>query len=112
MRVVLGILLTAACFGQSRAPAVETIRKDDLRADLFFLASEAMRGRLTGAREYAIADEWIAARYARLGLQPVAPDGSFYHRFDLVPARLAEGNRLVVSTGADSRHVAPQGEDF
>src|SRR5438876_4687205 len=112
MRVVLALLLTAAAFGQSGAPAIETIRKDDLKADLFFLASDAMRGRLTGTREYAIAAEWIAARYARLGLQPIARDGSFYHRFDLVLSRLAEGNRLTVSTGPDSRRVARQGEDF
>src|SRR5438034_1164331 len=112
MRVVLALLLTVTAFGQSGAPAIETIRKDELKADLFFLASDAMRGRLTGTPEYALAAEWIAARYARLGLQPVATGGSFYHRFDLVLSRLTEGNRLVVSTGPDSRRVARQGEDF
>src|SRR5260370_11183267 len=112
MRLVLGLLLTVATFGQNRAPAIETIRRDELKADLFFLASDGMRGRLTGTPEYALAAEWIAARYARLGLQPVAADGSFYHRFDLVLSRLAEGNRLIVSTGPDSRRVARQGEDF
>src|SRR5947208_14784177 len=112
MRTSLGLLLTVAVFGQNRAPAIETIRKDGLKADLFFLASDGMRGRLTGTPEYALAAEWIAARYARLGLQPVAPDGSFYHRFDLVLSRLSEGNRLIVSTGPDSRRVARQGEDF
>src|SRR5947207_375704 len=112
MRLVLGLLLTVATFGQNRAPAIETIRKDELKADLFFLASDGMRGRLTGGPEYAIAAEWIAARYARLGLQPIARDGSFYHLFDLVLSRLAEGNRLIVSTGPDSRRIARQGEDF
>src|SRR5882724_2672551 len=112
MRIFLGLLLMVAAFGQNRAPAIETIRKDEMKADLFFLASDKMRGRLTGAPEYTLAAEWIAARYARLGLQPVAADGSFYHRFDLVLSRLAEGNRLIVSTGPDSRRVARQGEDF
>src|SRR5258708_7594510 len=112
MRVFFGLVLAAAAFGQSRAPAIETIRKEELKADLFFLASDSMRGRLPGSPEYAVAAEWIAARYARLGLQPIARDGSFYHRFDLVLSRLAEGNRLTVSTGPDSRRVARQGEDF
>src|SRR5437667_12506245 len=112
MRVFFGLVLTVAANGQSRAPAIETIRKDELKADLFFLASDGMRGRLTGSPEYAVAAEWIAARYARLGLQPIARDGSFYHRFDLVLSRLAESNRLIVSTGPDSRRVARQGEDF
>jgi hypothetical protein len=112
MHVFLGLVLTVAAFGQSRAPAIETIRKEELKADLFFLASDSMRGRLPGSPEYAVAAEWIAARYARLGLQPLARDGSFYHRFDLVLSRLAEGNRLTVSTGPDSRRMARQGEDF
>src|SRR5258707_7473438 len=110
MRIVLGLLLTVAAFGQNKAPAIETIRRDELRADLFFLASDAMRGRLTGTPEYAIAAEWIAARYSRLGLPPVAPDGSFFHRSDLVLSRLAEGNMLIGSTSPDSPRVAPQAQ--
>ena len=57
MRILLGLVLTVAACGQSRAPAIETIRKDELKADLFFLASDSMRGRLTGSPEYAIAAE-------------------------------------------------------
>lgn len=112
MRTALGLLLGFAAFGQNRAPAIESIRKEEMKADLFFLASDAMRGRLTGSPEYAIAAEWIAARYARLGLQPVAPDGSFYHRFDLSLARLSEGNRLAVLSGPEARRIARQGEEF
>src|SRR5688572_14146536 len=117
MRAAFGLALIIGAFdqnllGQNRAPAIETIRKDELKADLFFLASDGMQGRLTGTPEYAVAADWIAARYSRLGLQPVAEDGTFFHRFDLVVSRLADGNRLIVSTGADSRRVARQGEDF
>ncbi len=112
MRIAVGLLLSVAAFGQGRAPAIETIRKEELKADLFFLASDGMRGRLTGSPEYALAAEWIGARYARLGLQPVAPDHSFFHRFDLSLARLGEGNRLILSPGPDARRVARQGEDF
>ncbi len=112
MRITFGLFLTAAALGQNRAPSIETIRKEEMRADLYFLASNEMRGRLTGTPEYALAAQWIAARYSRLGLQPVAPDGSFFHRFDLSLARLAEGNRLTLSAGPDARRVARQGEDF
>ena len=112
MRLSVGLLLAVTAFCQEKAPAIETIRRDELRSDLFFLASDAMRGRLTGSPEYSIAAEWIAARYARLGLQPVAPDGSFFQRFDLILSQLADGNKLAVSTGSDSRRIARQGEDF
>src|SRR4051794_26629741 len=106
MRFVAGVLLSLTCFGQTRAPAIESIRRDELKADLYFLASDAMRGRLTGTPEYNQAAEWIAARYARLGLKPLAPDGSYFHRFDLIQSRLADGNRLAISRGADARQIA------
>src|SRR6476659_5974707 len=112
MRLSAGLLLTFIAFCQEKAPAIDTIRRDELKADLFFLASDAMQGRLTGSPEYGIAAEWIAARYARLGLQPVAPDGSFFQRFDLILSHLADGNKLTVSSGPDSRRIARQGEDF
>ena len=93
-------------------PAIESIRRDELKADLYFLASDAMRGRLTGTAEYKLAAEWIASRYARLGLQPLALDGSYFHRFDLIQSRLAEGNRLAISRGTEARQIAKQGSDF
>ena len=74
MRFVVGMLVSLTCFGQTRAPAIESIRRDELKADLYFLASDAMRGRLTGTETYNVAAEWIAARYARLG-SPTASSG-------------------------------------
>lgn len=112
MRFAASLLLSLTCFGQTRAPAIESIRRGELKADLYFLASDTMRGRLTGTPEYNQAAEWIAARYARLGLQPLAADGSFFHRFDLIQSRLAEGNRLAISRGTDARQIAKQGADF
>src|SRR5258708_12870857 len=106
MRLFPGLLLAVAAFGQNKAPAIETIRKEELKADLFFLASDSMRGRLTGSPEYAVAAEWIAARYARLVLQPIARDGSFYHRFDLLLSRPAHSNRLLTSTTSASHLLA------
>lgn len=112
MRSVAGLLLCIASFAQTRAPAIDSIRRDELKADLFYLASDAMRGRLTGTPEYELAAEWIAARFARLGLQPVNPDGSFFHGFDLVVSRLAEGNKLSILHGPDSRQIGRPREDF
>jgi hypothetical protein len=112
MRFLAGVMLSLTCSGQTRAPAIESILRDELKADLYFLASDAMRGRLTGTPEYNQAAEWIAARYARLGLQPLAADGSYFHRFDLIQSRLAEGNRLIISRGTEARQTAKQGADF
>ena len=65
--VVLGFIGVQT---QERAPKIDTILENDLRADLFFLASDAMRGRLAGTPENKLAAEWIKARFERLGLKP------------------------------------------
>jgi hypothetical protein len=111
MRLLLLLLSATAVFAQNRAPAIDSIRREELRADLFFLASDAMRGRLTNTPEYALAAEWVASRFGRLGLEPLGPDDSFFQRFDLVFARLEEGNRLQIGT-AESRRTAKLGEEF
>jgi hypothetical protein len=83
-----------------------------MRADLFFLASDAMRGRLTNTPEYALAAEWIASRFARLGLEPLTQNGSFFQFFDLVYARLGETNKLEIGKTADVRRAARLGEEY
>lgn len=111
MPVLLLFLLATLASAQPRAPFIETIRRDELKADLFFLASDAMRGRLTNTPEYNLAAEWIAARFARLGLQPMTPDGGFFQRFDLATSRLADGNRLLLGS-PEARRTAKLGEDY
>ena len=92
------LLLAAVCLGQQRAPGNDTISKDQLKADLYFLAGDAMRGRLTGSPEYGLAGEFIEARFQRLGLLPAVGD-SMFHRFDLVLSRLDAPNRLQFESG-------------
>jgi hypothetical protein len=74
------------------APGRDTILRDQLKADLYFLAGDAMRGRLTGSPEYYLAADWIQSRFERLGL------ATSVQRFDLIRARLAEGNSLEIVT--------------
>ncbi|MGI8617910.1 MAG: hypothetical protein ACR2L6_02330, partial [Gemmatimonadaceae bacterium] len=60
------IVLAAVTLGaQQRAPEIESITQRDMKADLIFLASDAMGGRLTATPQNAIAAEWVASRFAR-----------------------------------------------
>lgn len=114
MRRLLTVsLLAASLLAQTgRAPGNETIRKDQLRADLFFLAGDAMRGRLTGSHEYELAAEFIASRFERLGLIGGGKDKSFYHHFDLVLGRVDDGNRMAVTVGLPVRRDLRLLDDF
>ena len=77
-----------------RAPGNESITQADLRADLFFLAGDAMRGRLTDTNENRATADYIRARFERAGLKPVAAATRYFHNYNLMTATLGEGNSL------------------
>jgi hypothetical protein len=104
----LGAAFLSACAaGSAGAPGVETILAADLRADLHFLASDRMRGRLAGTPEVALAAEFIKSRFERMGLAPAGPDGSFFQPFDLVAFSLGDENAMEIA----GQRLAP-GKDF
>ncbi|MBK7927761.1 MAG: hypothetical protein IPJ98_09785 [Bryobacterales bacterium] len=112
LTTAVAVLMTAAALcAQSRAPEIESIQRGEMKADLFFLASDEMRGRLTNTPEYRLAAEWIVSRFQRLGLKPAGDNGEYFQEFELVSGRLGEGNRMVVGDGA-SRRTARLLEEF
>lgn len=96
---------------QQPAPEIESIRQQDLRADLFYLAGDGFRGRLTNTPENQLAAEFIQARFERLGLTPAGPGGSYLQAYNLVTATLGGENRLVASTGDGVELRATAGQD-
>ena len=94
-----------ACRASSARRSAESIRQEELRADLFFLAGDAMRGRLTDTVENLATADYIRARFERAGLKPAAPGDSYFQNYNLMTATLGEGNALEVH-GADGA-VAP-----
>jgi hypothetical protein len=106
------LALAVSLSAQQRAPQTESIRQEELRADLYFLAGDAMRGRLTDTTENLATADYIRARFERIGLKPAAPGGSYFQTYNLMTATLGEGSALQVH-GADGavRRLA-HGEDF
>jgi hypothetical protein len=94
--VVLAIS-TLSMLAQSAAPALDSIRQDDLKADLYFLGSDAMRGRLTNTPENLIASEWIKSRFERLGLAAGVP--GYFQNYNLMTVTLGQGNALEFVEG-------------
>jgi Peptidase family M28/PA domain len=80
------------------APANDSITKAALKADLYFLASDDLQGRLTNTPGDRIAADWIASRFERMGLAPEGPNGSYFQPFDLMVETLGsvERNQLKV----------------
>jgi len=116
-RLILAVAAAAAFSGtptaQEPAPQAGSIRQADLRADLFFLASDAMRGRLTDTNENRLAADYIASRFERAGLKGAGPGGSFFQPYDLTTATLADGNLMEIAGGsATAARVLRAGQEF
>jgi len=58
----------------AQAAGYERIREADLRAELTFVASDALQGRMSLQPGDDAAVQWIAAEFAKAGLQPAATD--------------------------------------
>ena len=96
-RLLLVTCVALAAMAQNHAPGNETIKKDELSADLHFLASDEMRGRLTDTHENLLAATWIESRFRRLGLKQV--NGSYAQRYNLTWSTLGKRNEMRVISG-------------
>jgi hypothetical protein len=98
---------------RERAPFNDSIRIADMKADLFFLASDDMQGRLTDTVGNHLAAEWVKSRFERMGLKPAMPDGSYFEPYDLVTATLGRReNSLALTDGASARRELAHATDF
>ncbi|MEO6911228.1 MAG: M28 family peptidase [Edaphobacter sp.] len=68
--------------------AADLIQPADLKADLYFLASDDMAGRNITSIQDRIATDYIASEFMRLGLKPVGDNGTFFQNMDIVSGDL------------------------
>jgi Zn-dependent M28 family amino/carboxypeptidase len=91
--IPIATLLAALLPGaEPSAPRNDSICQRDIKADLFFLAGDHFRGRLTATPENELASEFIAARFERLGLKRAGAGGSYFQHFHLTTASLGPSN--------------------
>ena len=101
-RALVAIAVPAVLGAQAPvlAPGSDAITVPKMRADLEFLAGDALRGRLTDTPENAIALEWIAARFKWLGLEPMGANGTYLQPYQLSLGSLGKGpNELGIAHG-------------
>jgi peptidase M28-like protein len=88
---------------RSQAGDAAGITEDLLRRHIAVIAHDSMRGRATPSRGLDLTASYIAAQFARLGLQPQGDTGSFIQQYP-VPLRrgLRAPNVVAVLEGSDS----------
>ncbi len=78
-------------------PPNDTPAGQRIEADVRVLADDAMEGRETGTPGYDRAAEYVAKRFAEIGLQPAGDGGTWFQRVSLVAStRVADGARLAI----------------
>jgi hypothetical protein len=99
---------------QQRAPQNESIRQADLRADLFFLAGDSLRGRLTDTEENRAAADFIRSRFERMGLKGAGPNGSFFQPYNLMLATAGDPamNSLEITAADGVTRRLRLGQEF
>src|SRR5881409_2733939 len=108
LMLLVALALVAPLRAQVAAPQNDSIRQEDLRADLFFLAGDSMRGRLTDTEENRATADYQRSRFERMGLKGAGPAGSFFQTYNLMTATLgdATANGLDVVAGENAtRHL-------
>src|SRR5947207_11842875 len=111
---VVVLVLGSSLAAQERAPQNESIKQEDLRADLFFLAGDSMRGRLTDTEENRATADYLRSRFERMGLKGGGPNGSFFQTYNLMTATLgdATANGLDVIAGENAARHLTVGQEF
>lgn len=94
------LLLAVALIAQQDPAAFAELSERRLRADVTFLASEPLDGRLSLRNGSSVAVEWIASEFLKAGLKPAANDGSYLQPVPLLEYRIdSEKTGLTVDSG-------------
>ena len=85
------------------ATGFEAIQASDLRANLTFLSSDALEGRLSLARGSEVAIQWIASEFTKAGLKPIA-DGRYLQPVPLIEYRTdRQATSLTIEQGGEKK---------
>lgn len=76
--VFIASLFTACASNQ------EVISEKNLKETLYYLASDELKGRMTGSEGIRQAATYIANRYREMGLQPMGDSGGYFRYYDFI----------------------------
>lgn len=100
---LVSLLLTTSPFAQTNS-SNNTITEQNIRAELGFLASDAMQGRGSGTGYERLAAEYIGSQFRQFGLEPAGDTDNtgqkgFVQRVALSGQKFTEAPTLSVTSG-------------
>jgi len=97
---VAAVVAAASVQAQRVDDPISRIREVDIKADLFTLAGDEMRGREGGTLDEMDASVWIAERAREAGLLPAGDNGTYFQFFPLERFRTSAGSTVTIGETA------------
>jgi Zn-dependent M28 family amino/carboxypeptidase len=92
--------------------AAELIQPDDLKAELYFLASDDLGGRSMSSIGDQVATDYIASEFMRLGLKPVGDNDTYFQSMDVNTAEVDRTRTKLTAKIEGVEHNFTYNEDF
>lgn len=101
-----------AAVPKDQRPGYQQIREVDLRADVGFLASDALLGRMSLETGNDVSIQWIAAEFAKAGLKPITDAPGVAGYLQAVPLiefrnNVSANSLTLTANGETRRFTAP-----
>lgn len=110
--VLLNLLLIGAT-GDLPQSAIESIKAEEIRPLVEFLASDELEGRAANTSGNKAAARFLAYKLEEMGVPPAMNNGSYFQDVPLLQAELGEKNFLAISqAGKNEAKEAVLKEDF
>ncbi len=93
----LFVQLTTMAQQVTRPPALQAIRQEDLRLDLFEVAGDHFRGREAGTLDELKTSVWWVNKLEKIGLKPAGDDGTYFQFFNMVRNRVSNASSISLN---------------
>lgn len=95
----LPLIMFSLLYGQDIPnEGIRSITPQEMKAHVYYLASDAMKGRDTPSPELDTCAAYVARQFASYGLESIDPENTYYQSFNVLRARLSEPNTLKITT--------------
>ncbi|MFY0599547.1 MAG: M28 family peptidase [Cyclobacteriaceae bacterium] len=99
-KLLFGLLVTISFAATSQKKLVKTItaevKKENYASHIHFLASDEMRGRMTGTQENEIAARYIAERFRSYGVKPAPGQNTYFQPVSLMKTQPPAKSTITV----------------
>lgn len=116
IQLTLLAVITVQAQNDSFSKAKESITVAELRDHVFYLASDSMKGRMSGTSEYNVAANYAISQFIQAGLKPgyTDPNGnaSFIQPFDILSATYDEINSKFEISIEGKKYFKNTGKDI